>query len=226
MDNELIKDIIQWDVFSWKKAIDFWENNINWDKVNIALEIGARDGGLSLWLALKNKNVICSDIGISEKAIQLHKKYNINHLVSYQVIDATNIPYENYFDVVVLKSVLGGIGSFENFYSQQKAIQEIHKSLKKGGKFLFAENLKASKIHQIARKKFTKWGKRWKYLTIEEMHSLLSIFSDYTINTTGFLAAFGRTELQRNFLAKIDNFIFNKITPKNWHYIVYGIATK
>lgn len=226
MDNLLLKDIIQWDVLSWKKAIDFWEENISWDKVTNVLEIGARDGGLSLWLVLKNKNVICSDISNSEKAIQLHKKYHVDYLVSYQDIDATNIPYENYFDVVIVKSVLGGIGSYGNNNSQQKAIQEIHKSLKKGGKFLFAENLKASLIHQLARKKFVKWGNSWKYLTIEETHSLLSKFSDYKINTTGFIAAFGRSESQRNILARIDNFILNKITPNYWHYIVYGIATK
>jgi hypothetical protein len=55
MNNLLLKDIIQWDVLSWKKAIDYWEKNINWDEVTNVLEIGARDGGLSLWLALKNK---------------------------------------------------------------------------------------------------------------------------------------------------------------------------
>jgi len=40
----------------------YWESNIVWDKVQNGLELGGRQGGLSLWLALKGKTVVCSDL--------------------------------------------------------------------------------------------------------------------------------------------------------------------
>ena len=76
------------------------------------------------------------------------------------------------------------------------------------------------------RKKFNKWGSYWRYITLDETKDFLSKFSSFEIKQTGVLATFGRTEKQRNFLAKLDNVFFNKITPKSWKYIVYGIANK
>ena len=29
MKKELLNDIIQWDVKSWSKALEFWENNVD-----------------------------------------------------------------------------------------------------------------------------------------------------------------------------------------------------
>ena len=37
------------------------------------LEIGARQGGLSLWLALNGNQVVCSDIGYEKKPKELEK---------------------------------------------------------------------------------------------------------------------------------------------------------
>ena len=48
------KDIIEWDVVNWSKALTFWEKYskpiTGGSKV---LEIGSRNGGLSLYAALK-----------------------------------------------------------------------------------------------------------------------------------------------------------------------------
>jgi hypothetical protein len=51
-------------------------------------------------------------------------------------------------------------------------------------------------------------------------------FSSTHIATTGFLALFGSNEWQRNILTAADEKIFNKVVPKDWHYIAYGIAIK
>ncbi|MEW6774416.1 MAG: class I SAM-dependent methyltransferase [Bacteroidota bacterium] len=226
-NTSLYNDIVQWDINSWSVALDIWDKDIDWSNKKTALEIGARNGGLSLWLALKNIDVICSDIENPQAlALPLHQKYNVQHLISYQSIDATQIPFENYFDIIVFKSVLGGIGRNNNFQLQQKAIQEMHKALKKDGVLLFAENLVASPFHQKLRKKFVKWGNEWRYLNLNELKILLNIFSSYQIKTTGFLAAFGPKESQRKFLSYLDKLIFNHIVPDNYKYIAYGFAIK
>jgi SAM-dependent methyltransferase len=228
INNIVKRDIIEWDILNWGHLLTFWDNISKLKfKESSTLEIGARNGGISLWLALKGLNVLCTDLnGPAEKARLLHKKYNVSHLVKYESVDATNIPYEDYFDIITFKSVLGGIGRGNNIEVQQKAIKEMYKALKPGGKLLFAENLIASPFHQFLRKRFIQWGQDWRYITIEEMLSFLKSFSTVNYITVGFFGAFGRNEFQRKILGWIDKCIFNKITPDKWKYIIIGIAQK
>ncbi|MCL2247246.1 MAG: class I SAM-dependent methyltransferase [Lentimicrobiaceae bacterium] len=227
MEKKLKKNILQWDVKSWSKAIDFWEDNIDWNTVENGLELGAREGGLSLWLALKGKKVVCSDLkDVQKTAEPIHNRYNVKNLIVYEDIDGTQIPYENYFDIIVFKSIVGGIGSNNNIEKQYELFKEIFKALKPNGKLLFAENLIASPIHQILRKKYIKWGNRWRYVSLEEMKSLLTDFSSYQLKATGIIATFGRNEKQRAFLSIFDKILLNFICPKSWNYIAYGIAEK
>jgi SAM-dependent methyltransferase len=54
-------------------------------------------------------------------------------MIVYQNIDAANIPFKNCFDIIVFKSILGGIGRNDNIEIQQKVFDEIYESLKPGG---------------------------------------------------------------------------------------------
>lgn len=227
MNDELIKDILQWDVKAWTKPLKYWEENVDWNKVGTVLELGGNQGGLSLWMASKGLSVVCSDLkNVELSAEKLHKKYPFSTLINYQDIDATSIPYQDYFDIIIFKSIIGGIGRNNNFEIQKQVFREIHKALKPGGKLLFAENLIASPLHQLLRKKFVKWGDSWRYITLEETNILLKDFSSKTVKSTGVLSALGRTENQRQALAGIDSLLFNRILPEKWKYIVYGMAVK
>ena len=227
MTKELTKDIIQWDVKSWSKALSYWDSKVEWNKIQHSLELGGREGGLSLWLALKGKSVVCSDLkDVQKTAEQLHKRHHVSTWITYQDIDATNIPYEEYFDLIVFKSIIGGIGRNDNYKNQHKVFKEIYKALKPGGKLLFAENLAASAVHRRLRKRFVQWGSSWRYVSLDEMKEFLSDFSYHDIKTTGLLGTFGRTERQRNVLSAVDDLVLNKICPDRWKYICYGIAEK
>lgn len=226
MNKDLIKDIVEWDTENWSKAIFYWEKKIKLKDSKLkCLEIGGRSGGLTLWLAKMGHHVICSDLKNPEPiASTLHKKYSKLD-IDYKSINALDIPYENEFDIVAFKSVLGGVSRNNNDELKNETLYQIHKSLKPGGKLLFAENLIASKAHQFLRKKFIKWGEEWNYLHIEEVDSLLSEFSKVNYKTVGFLGAFGQSESQRKVLGKIDRFL-DPILNKNLKYIVIGIAEK
>ena len=227
MKNQLISDIIQWDINSWSEALNYWDKNVNWSNIHNGLELGGREGGLSLWLALKGINTVCSDLhNVKESAAPLHQKYNVSTLITYEDIDATKIPYENHFDVIVFKSIIGGIGRNNNIEMQKKTFKEIYKALKPGGKLLFAENLTASPIHQQLRRRFVRWGGEWRYVTISEMKIFLKDFSRYEIKTTGFLSVFGRTENQRKLFSVVDKILLNHVSPDSWKYIIYGVAEK
>ncbi len=225
--DELIKDIVEWDVLNWSKAIDFWSDEIDIKTNHLTcLELGGRKGGLSLWLAMSDNTVICSDIeSPKEYAIALHTKHNCTDKISYQSVNATNIPFENQFDIVVFKSILGGISSNGNDKLQKKTIDQIYKSLKPNGKLLFAENLEASFLHKGFRKLFVKWGKGWNYLKYKEVGNVFGSFERFKYETVGFFGTFGRTEKQRQILSKLDR-IVDPIIPKNKKYIVYGFAEK
>lgn len=227
MTKELIADVIQWDVKSWKKTLLYWEQAVDWSKVGSALELGGRQGGLSLWLALKGIPVVCSDLTHTEETARpLHEKYDVGNLITYENIDASAIPYENRFDVIVFKSIIGGIGRSDNLQAQEQVFREIRKALKPGGKLLFAENLVGSALHGKVRKRFVDWGNQWRYVSLDEMKTFLAPYSDYEIRTSGVLATFGRSERQRDMLAVIDNSFLNALTPDKWKYICYGIAEK
>ncbi len=227
MKKEAIADIIEWDVESWKKALEFWEEKVDWSKINTALELGGRRGGLSLWLAQKGIKCVCSDLENTEiTAEPLHKKYGVDSLVEYRDINALAIPYENHFDLVGFKSIIGGIGRDNNPQNQKKAFEQIYIALKPGGVLVFAENLSASLMHKTLRKKFVKWGDSWRYVSLAELSEYLSIFSSFELKSTGVLSSFGRNEAQRRALAKFDQLGLNQLSPGSWKYIGYGIAQK
>ncbi len=219
------KDILQWDVNAWSVPLLFWESRLTNGAKLVCLELGGREGGLSFWLALNGHKVVCSDLeGAEIIAGPLHQRHGIQS-VTYQDIDATNIPFENHFDIIVFKSIVGGIGRVDEAW-QQIVFDQIHKALKPGGRLMFAENLSASPLHRWLRKKFVRWGDSWRYVSMEELKVFSSAFSKSELKANGFLSAFGRSERQRNFLNFFDRIFFNFVVPTRWKYIGYGILTK
>lgn len=227
MKNQLIFDIIHWDTVNWSKALTYWEKHFNLqNKQLICCELGGVKGGLSLWLALKGHQVICSDLdNPKDRAFPIHQKYNLNNLISYKAIDASNIELPNTFDVITFKSILGGVARNNRNQLKTQVINEIYQSLKPNGALLFAENLKGSWFHQTFRKLFVKWGSDWNYLSLDEIESLFKNFKKVSFKTIGFFGAFGRTEAQRRILGKLDG-ILNPIIPHKMKYVVYGVAIK
>ncbi len=222
-----VSEVIEWDVMNWSLALDFWGTWSALDLQNCcALELGAGNGGLSLWLALQGAFVVCSDLRNPARfARALHKKYNVENRVEYQAISTTHIPYENHFDLVVFKSMLGDVGRNNHHELQHLAVEEIFKSLKPGGELWFAENLVGSPLHRLTRR-FIRRGKLWRYLTIEETGQLLENFSEEHHATAGFLGVFGRDGRSRNLLGALDRYVCNRLVPERWKYVVIVRARK
>jgi SAM-dependent methyltransferase len=223
-----ISDIVGWDVRNWATALPFWSarTSLRLDRAN-ALEVGARTGGLSLWLAARGSKVTCTDVTAPGVDVQQrHADFGLRDRIDYSAVDVLHMPYKAAFDIVCFKSVLGAIGCGDRKDLQAAAVAQMYEALRSGGELWFAENLAASRLHQFARRRFVAWGGSWRYLTISELAGLLSPFDELVYSTTGFLAAFGRSEAQRSVLGALDQAIVSGLVPKSWHYIADGIARK
>jgi SAM-dependent methyltransferase len=227
-DSQLLRDIIEWDVSTWSRAIDLWDNVVPCNGSNLrALDIGARNGGLSLYLALKGFQVVCSDVNEpGNLARSLHGKYKVRDRIAYMAMDMADIDLPaNSFDIVAFKSVLPSVGRDGELSRQLRGIKEVYRVLKPGGLMLFAENLAATRIHMFFRRRFTCWGRSCHYLTLDFVDEFLSMFSRYGYETYGFFAALGRTEGQRRLLHNLD-VLANPFIPSSRKYLVYGYAIK
>ena len=109
--NRIPKEVTEWDIKNWSRAIEFWEKdmpeNLEGKKV---LDIGGRNGGLSLYFALKGADVVCSDVSSDgfKKAKKLHKRYGVSKRIRYEIIDVLKMSFQEEFDIVTFKSVWGG----------------------------------------------------------------------------------------------------------------------
>lgn len=220
---ELIKDIIQWDIPNWQKALHFWEKHTDFASGMQALGIGEREGGLSLWLALKGVQVTCSDFNPFPEATRiLHQKYAVQHLLKYQKEDATQLSMpDNSFDIVIIKSVLGALSTKER---QQKAINEFYRVLKPGGVLLLAENMEATAFHTAVRKHFAPWAVYWRYLSFKNDMDLFDRFSTRQTAGFGFWGFMGKGRLER--ITHEADKITGPLIPKKWRYIMAGVFKK
>ncbi len=190
-------------------------------------ELGARRGGLALWLALQGHSVICSDLEENAAiAGPLHERYGVDSRITYEAIDSTQIPYENRFDVIAFKSMLGGVAWNGDAQRQSAAVRSMYRALKPGGVLLFAENLRGSPMHRLLRRRFVTWNSIWRYVSIDEMLEYLHLFAVVRYETTGFLGLCGRTQGTSDMLGRADGLVFDRIVPPHSRYIIYGVATK
>lgn len=228
-----LKDIIEWDVLNWAEALKVWQPVI--DKLprdSKILAIGERNGGLSLWLALQGFRVICTDrTGPTEDAKKKHQDYGVQDLIEYRSFDIFNpdIP-ENTVDLVIMKSVLGGLKSnyqdksSRNDDARQLAIQNIYKLLKTGGLLLTADNMQGSFPIQWLRNRHNKQA-GWHYFSVAEMNALMASLSSSSTHAFGILpTSFSNQPL--NALSHFANKYLLQWLPATNKYIGITVARK
>lgn len=218
--------IIGWDQGTWGACLDFWQAFVPDLQGKQVLELGASQGGLSLYFALQGAAVICSDLRSPEKQARvLHLAYGQSH-IQYLPLDATHLALPDHSqDVVVFKSILGGIRRGAEIDPKPMVIAEILRVLRPGGWLLFAENLKGTAWHMFLRKRFVSWAKNWEYLSLAELNTLIQPFAESHYQTAGIFALCGRNERQRHYLSCLDKYV-QKYWPDDQRYCVFVAARK
>ena len=236
MDTTLKRDIVEWDIYNWSRALDFWESEatelvasfMEKNKRPKVLDLGGRNGGISLFWALKGCNVVWSDIDESglDKAKALHKKYGVSDRVRYEIINSLEIPYENEFDIVCFKSIMGAVyGECGGQEAAERMLVQISKALKPDGYLFFAENLAGSNLHMFLRKKLRKWGSTWHYFKVDELISYLSLFKEIQYESFGLIGLFGRVSFVNKLFSSFDRKFDHKV-KENKRYIISLICRK
>jgi len=227
-----VADVIGWDVRTWGRAVEAWERALARAPEGPldVLEVGAGPGGPSLWLALKGHRVVTSNVsGTREQAAPLHERYGVADRIEYRDLDLTReLPYRDAFDVVVFKSVLGGLGGADPALPGV-ALDEIRAALRPGGILLWAENLRGNWLHRAARTLAYRIRRVpiWQYLALRRLRELLgSRFAEVELHVGGVLAVLGTSEAARDRLARADQALFDRIVPASWHYMAYGCARR
>lgn len=218
-----LQEILGWDAVSWSVPLALWAAHLPAAPCD-CLELGCGPGGVSLWLAARGHRVVCSDLdGPGAAARELHARHGVEANIRYEALDATSLPYSESFDVVVCKSILGGIWARRGEEAFHRAIGEARKALRPRGMFLFAENMRATALHMFCRKRFISWN--WHYPRIAEMHAAFRHWGDANYALAGFLATFGRSERQRSILGYVDRAI-HPVVPESWRYIMAGVVRR
>ena len=224
-----VADIVGWDIVNWSRALRFWATHLDRARESAScLELGCgAKGSLSLWLALRGNRVVCSDFGgVPDATRRTHERYGISNLVEYADIDARGMTFAAEFDVVVFKSMLGGISQDVQGADAKHIVRNVYQALRPGGVLLLAENLKSTALHAFLRKRFAAGAKGWRYFTRGELESTLTQFRSFEATTFGCLGCFGRSEKQRRILGRFDERVLDGIVPPTWHYIAAIAARK
>lgn len=227
--------IIEWDVLNWSRSLDFWENYIQ-DYIpseTKVLALGERNGGLSLWLASKGFNVVCSDYGGIQAEVQnAHMEYKGHQNIEYCDVDIFKIPFENEkFDIVIAKSVIGGLKLVHNdkntrsLENQKLALTEIFRILKKGGVFLGAENLVGHYLINKIRNLYKSGNIGWRHLKPTELMLLLENFSERQYEYFGLVPGLFKCSFINLVIYKL-NVLLNQLLTENNKYICFFCARK
>jgi SAM-dependent methyltransferase len=132
------------------------------------LEVGANKGGLSLFFSWLGCKVICSDVTAAylAKAQDLHRQWD--RCCSYLAADLRILPVRSEsIDIVIMKSVLGGIYACAGRETASASLKEIYRVLRKGGCCILLEQLAGDPVSRWVRGR-TSPGYEWHYFKSEE----------------------------------------------------------
>ncbi len=161
-----------WKVASWSRLFKemslMIENKATDRRV---LEIGANNGELSLYFSMLGCQVMCSDINATYvvRARQLHGTWGQH--CAYFAADMRVLPLRSgSFDLVIMKSVLGGIYSRDGRDTACGSLTEIHRVLRKGGYCILLEQLEGDPLSRWFRsKRFP--TRNWHYFRTGEFNT-------------------------------------------------------
>jgi hypothetical protein len=184
----LSEECCGWNRKTWADAVEFAVAMLPGDlRGKMVLEIGASDRStVAPIFAAQGAQAFCSYYkkppGFIENAhlSYIRSKYRLDPIPTFET-SITEI--EGRFDVIIMKSVLGGICRNDNYQEIRTIIHKLLKdNLVEGGVILTIDNGSIGPFHRLRRYLGT-GGNSWSYL---ERDKLAASLSDFQITMKGF----------------------------------------
>lgn len=115
---------------------DFIENEINFNKSLIILDVGCGTGRHAIELTKRGYTITGIDLSESQLDLAREKAKNENLIIDFQKHDARNLPFKNEFDVAIMLCE-GGFPLMETDEMNYEILRNVTYSLKEKGKFIF-----------------------------------------------------------------------------------------
>lgn len=222
MLSDALLSAVEWDAVTWGRALSWAaRQGISIREGLRVLEVGGRTGALACWLASQGARVVSIDL-IGERPVnwtfpdagQIHSGTG----------DVFALPEGFECDLVISKSVLGAIGGRGGVKAQEEACQHMARAVEAAsGQVWILENLVASPLHGLLRRRFVRWSASWRYVALGELVSFFGV-GNASVRAFGLFAAFGRREWQRRILGWCDAVILERLAPLSWRYVAAVVA--
>jgi ubiquinone/menaquinone biosynthesis C-methylase UbiE len=194
------------------------------------LEAGAHEGGLSLFAVEAGGRAVCSDRQHAYSAAQtvLHRAWDVHP--QHVTADVCDLPFRsNSVDIVMLKSVLGGIIATGGALAAQSSFLSIHRVLRSGGAIVILEQLEGDPLSRRIRRTLFP-HRHWHYFTPPELLALLSSFRVQTVRHETVLSHLteGRVGSAHVFVRGAlwaDRFL-EYVIPTRWTHLIGIVAVK
>jgi SAM-dependent methyltransferase len=224
---------VQWDIPTWTRAVEYWTIKLASRRNCSALEIGSRDAQLATLLTRRfNLDVVCTELYWPHAtAAGLSNDAGADSRVGFCINDARQLPFRDQsFDVVLAKSVLGGIAGVADAAIGPQAglrgvLAECARVIRPGGLLLVAEGVEASPVHRRLRAS-REWNQWWHYPSLTEFRASLAELGQVDLRTTGLVSAIVPDRLGplKKLISAADE-IVSRAAPERLRYLAYGSVT-
>ena len=213
---------LEWDSYTWSRSVRYWLSSYTAPSHGgRILEVGSGSGRLSRWFQLQGYEVVGSDVDWNRvsRAVDCGFPYLACSMLQLPIVSST-------IDIVVVRSVLGSVRAVTGPDGLQQAFDEVGRVLKPGGALFYAENIRGSRLHMMARRNFTEWGKRWFYFEPGVLKSYVGWSSEVHSRLFGGLSLFGPNEAIRRGLGRVDRLYDRHVQTSSWSHVEAGVVVK
>jgi len=197
------------------------ELNLSLDGLNV-LEVGCGRGGGSQFIAEKLAPALLTAVDLSPQGIDVcKKKYKHTPNLKFRVADAQKLPFSNsFFDIVL------NVESSHCYPNFMAFIKEVHRVLKPGGKFCYADFSTSETISQLEQI-FPKIGLEIiskENVAKQAIASLDKVARLRTASVKKF--PFYIRPILRNFVGTQDGVSYKNLRSGEWTYIRFTCICK
>jgi hypothetical protein len=212
----LIEDCCGWNRKTWADAVEFALGALPYDlSGKLVIEVGASEkSSLAPIFAARNAHVVCSYYnkppGFIERPLhRLCVKYKLHDIPT---IDANVMALPGRYDVIVMKSVLGGVFR-NNDYEGLSALMRrlVLNNLNPQGTILSFDNGYINAFHKLRHKHHSGGGVSWTYLKRDKLERALNGF-DFVIAGFGYLNV-GQNALLNSLVYQLDKLVVGLVKP-------------